>query len=60
MAISSYKRFVGNTVDTFFSDEVKKITTFFIERGDYILLYTDEVVEEGSKLYYDDNLEIND
>ena len=60
MAISSYKRFVGNPVDTFFSDEVKKITTFFIERGDYILLYTDEVVEEGSKLYYDDNLEIND
>ena len=44
LATSSYKRFFGSPSDKFFSNEVEKIELFFEERGEYILIYTDEVL----------------
>lgn len=46
-ALSSYKRFYGNVSDNFYSSEVNKISAFFNERAEYILLYTEELVSQG-------------
>ena len=49
--LSSHKRFVANSDDSFFTNEMTKISNFFINRKDYILLYTDEVVTGKVDLY---------
>jgi hypothetical protein len=47
MTVMSYKRFIGNQGDTFYTKEVEKIESFFQQRGKYILLYTKEVSSGG-------------
>lgn len=47
MILMSYKRFVGNQGDTFYTRELDKIQGFFQQRGKYILQYTEEVKSWG-------------
>jgi hypothetical protein len=47
MVITSYRRFVGNPGDSFYTAEVEKIENFFQQRRKYILLYTEEVIKQG-------------
>jgi len=48
--LSSYKRFIGNVRDDYYSLEVEKVRTFFEERSEYILFYTEELVEKGGDM----------
>lgn len=45
VSISSFKRFYGEPSDNFFTNGITDVKEFFEERAQYILLYTDEVVE---------------
>lgn len=45
MAVSSYKRFIGNIKDDYYSNEIKKLQEFFADRGSYILRYTQEITK---------------
>lgn len=43
----SYRRFIGNPKDSFYSSEVDKIEGFFLQREMYILRYTEEIISQG-------------
>ena len=47
MSTSSFKRFYGEPSDNFFANGIMIIQDFFDERAQYILLYTDEVIENN-------------
>lgn len=49
-AIATYKRFMGDCREDFYDTEVEKISEFFANRAEYILLYTDEVITAGGNL----------
>ncbi|MBQ9118863.1 MAG: CotH kinase family protein [Lachnospiraceae bacterium] len=46
-SLSSYKRFNGNTTSDYYKAELEKIRSFFALRKEYILYYTEELVEKG-------------
>lgn len=47
VSTSSFKRFYGEPTDNFFTNGITVIREFFDERAQYILLYTDEVIENS-------------
>lgn len=47
MARASYRRFNGEATDNFYSSEIEKIEEFFEKRGEYIKVYTDEIIKNG-------------
>lgn len=51
MSLRSYNRFSGNTTDNFFNDEVDKIIDFFKSRGEYMMIYTEEIISKGNSIY---------
>lgn len=55
MTVMSYKRFVGNQGDTFYTNEIDKIEDFFGQRRNYILPYTQEVISKGGTGYVGDD-----
>ncbi len=50
MAVASYKRFVGNPGDSFYTVEVETIENFFQQRKKYILRYTEEIIRRGGSI----------
>jgi hypothetical protein len=55
MVLMSYKRFVGSQVDTFYTSEVDNIESFFDQRMNYIIRYTEEIISPGGySNFYDD------
>lgn len=51
MALTSYKRFFGNATEKTYNNEIEKVTEFFANRAEYILIYTDEVIDMNGKWY---------
>jgi hypothetical protein len=47
MTVMSYKRFISLQGDTFYTSEIDEIEGFFQQRRKYILLYTEELINEG-------------
>ncbi len=45
--VMSYKRFTGNQEDTFYTAELERIESFFKERKQYVIRYTEEVISQG-------------
>lgn len=43
MAESSYKRYIGIIQNNFYDKEINKIRSFFEERANYIIVYTEEI-----------------
>lgn len=44
--LSNYKRFFGNAENDFVKTEAEKIQAFFDARGDYIMQYTNQLIEK--------------
>lgn len=45
-SLTSYKRFSGNITSDYYDSEIEKIRSFFEQRAEYILRYTEEVVAQ--------------
>lgn len=49
-ATSSYERFFAYPNETFYQDQIQRIQTFFEERGEYILIYAEELDDLDKRL----------
>lgn len=57
MALTSYRRFFGNATEKTYSNEIENVTEFFANRAEYILIYTDEVMEMNGQWFITESVE---
>lgn len=58
MILSSYERFYGQNADNVYKKELEDIKSFFADRAEYILLYTEEIMNmEGQWYQYIESME---
>lgn len=50
-SLTSYQRFFGNATEKTYNKEMEKVTEFFANRAEYILTYTDEVMNMDGQWY---------
>ena len=51
MVLSSYERFYGQNGEQVYKKELENIKAFFENRAEYILYYTEEIMDMGGQWY---------
>ena len=51
-AMDTYSRFYGSLPNNQYDDELEKILSFFLHRGEYITIYTEELARKGGDLQH--------